>query len=341
MYLTKDQIKQPKGHLILPSPEVRQQHVFGGTKTIEDLIRAEGLTPTVVNPKGDWTQSATDWDFQRIGEYSDFFQDQETDECFVAAPLNAMQNFLNGTGSPIVNQSRRAAALQSGITRGLGGSLENAFKTFKAIGTFADTDCPSNGPGMTLDQYFQPLPQALFNLEDFLSKGNVPHFIPIPQYLLVDALKYGETIGVVCGRYQFNTSEQIIRASADDNHVITHLRAPSSDKNWFDVQDSENTGGPEKFAPEYNFDYIYLIIVEKKSPPMNNLYKKIGEPAIGLYVPDNGGILLFAVGNDINGKPVEGGSVFKAAGWQYSDAQHVTDWPYPIIGEFTSIPKTN
>lgn len=264
-YLKPNEIKQPKGHLILPTPETQQRHVFGGTETVEDLIRAEGLVPTIVNPTGDWTSFATDWDFQRIGELANVFADEETDECFVAAPLNAMQTFLNGIGEPLVNQSRRAAALQSGIQRGLGGSLENAFNTFKTIGTFADTDCPSNAPGMTLDQYFAALPANLAQLEDFLSKGYVPHFIPIPQSLMAEAFKYGTTIGVVCGMYQFNTLEEIIRANTNDNHVVAPLAAPTPTANWYPTQDSENTGGPEKFAPIYTFDYIYLVIVEKKT----------------------------------------------------------------------------
>lgn len=322
-FATQETLVQPKGSL-LPDEvgaEVGNVATFGKT-----LVQGGHWSPFLQPPE---QQRAIDGDTYGCTGFSDNNVDQMLHKCQYGTEIDISDRFV---------------VVGSGTTPGVGNSMVGPAQFKKNKGFVFESDCPFPST-MTISEFYLPPAQSLFDKAKENLTTYETDYIAFGiggQQSLLDALEKSPVKIAVQGSYVFDANGRLQNVSGQPyNHAVVifdYVADANGNVLEWHIDDSESRQYV-KFRGDYAFTSPLIKTLEKKT--MNNLFKKNGQPAIGLYIPDNGGIVLFADGVDVNGKVIAGGSVFKAAGWAYADAQHVDEWPFPIVGEFTEIPKVN
>lgn len=148
---------------------------------------------------------------------------------------------------------------------------------------------------------------------------------------LMEALLYSPVQASVDGNYLYNSDGTIGRLLAWSHEIV--IVGYMKNKYWL-VYDSEYNKGTLKFEWGYKFGYPMSHSLKKKNM---QVYRRIGQSAIGFVNEQKTGIRLWKDGFDDNGEVI-GGEVFKSLGFSYDIAVACEEWPLPIVGYITSTP---
>lgn len=144
---------QPPGHGLILEPLVAEDYVFGGQSQLKGKI---------VNPEGDWSDNLPPTEFQ-----APVF---ETNACTLFGTTNGIETLSLFTFDEEINLSDRFAATGAGVNPNVGGTPKNAAEFLRKNWSVLESDWPMEGV-MTVEEYYKPLPQHLFDRAKAL-KGN-------------------------------------------------------------------------------------------------------------------------------------------------------------------------
>lgn len=324
--LKPEEISQPRVKAVVEETNekdwVKDGPILGATFIAENLFPDKDLTPYITEMH----------DLQRNDWFDEYC-------CVIHGTINNVQLLANKKYGITLDLSKRSLALETGVVPGQGTSIRAASETLRTVGVALEKDYPTINPGMTQQEFFTPIKGVP---EYFLASGfeyahtNLPNnYLGATMESLIDSnLVHSGVIVAIEGRYTFDDQGRLQYSGGNYAHVVLVVK---SQPDCFLVLDSENPNGLMKVRRDYNFSSPKIAYLKKT---MKNLYRKVGQPAIGLYVPDNGGIFLYRDGKDSQGNTVAGGSIFKALQLTYSMAQQVSEWPYPVRGMFGIDPIT-
>lgn len=329
-FATAEDLRQPKGGLILEDPS-DTDYVLGSNdpRNLGQIIQDDG----------DWTPflPAVN-EIQRLNNPDPKTGETDTDWCTIFSDDEVDETIHKKKYGTEINISDKFVAVGSGTVRGQGNSMKAASEFKRTKGILFEDEKPFNRDG-TMDEAYSLNTQADNDLAatrlqtyDFGYLG----VNGVGQQSLIDAKKVSPLKVAVEGRYVMDGNGRMINTGTNYNHAViifNHVLDVNGNVVEWHVRCSE-TQQNLRFRGDYQFRSPYVKFFEKR--PM--LYKKKLQAAIGLYVPEAGGIILYKDGQANNGKPVTGGAYFKASGWTYSMATPCDEWPYPIVGYATVTP---
>lgn len=327
-WATPENIRQPKGGLIL-KPLADSDYVLGSNdpKNLGAIIQEDG----------DWTPFLPAInEIQRLNRPDPTTGELDTYWCTIFSDNEVDETIHKKKYKTEINLSDKFVAIGSGTSRGQGNSMSAASEFKRKNGVLYEDEKPFNRDG-TMDEAYSAntaddltLAKTRLDLYDFGYLG----VSGTGQAQLKAALKVSPVKIAVEGNYVFDGNGRLQNTGTGYNHAVILFNAVLDANGYvseYHVRCSE-TGQYLKFRGDYAFMSPYVKFFSKK--PL--LYKKKLQSAIGLYVPEAGGIILYTDGKANNGKVVTGGGLFKASGWTYSMALPCDEWPYPIVG-FNSI----
>lgn len=316
IFATPDTVQQPTGGLILIERE-EQDHVLGATGYT-------GYDFDILVTDAHWSPFAPVAELQTT-KYGDLFG------CVSFSKNNAKEFIHKKRYLEEINCSDVFLTVGSGTIRNQGNSKKAVAEWDRLNGFVLEAQYPLL-PDMNLDQVYQPIPKNLLidgikSLEIFESlykwlTDNKPSTI-------LTGMTFSPVQVDIEGRYVFNSKGYVMNTGVGYTHEV--LIFDFEPKECWYVFDSERL---QYLKFDWNYSFGSPMIHAWKKKVMKNLYRKLGQKAIGLYVPDVGGLYLYRDGIDNTGVTVAGGSVFKALGYTYDLAQKVDEWPYPVKGEF-------
>ena len=314
----------------------------------------------IINETGDWTPYLPNPEKQATRYFDPY-------SCVSESLTNAIETQLdfmmaqNATIKPILellgclddngkaNFSARFVAVGSGTIPGRGNSQYNVFEFVRKNGLVGEKFCPSN-ENMTEQEYFN-----IPNMAELKKQG-----LKLWEYLqfnyedineankdLKEATKKG-TIDVCVGGVYLGADEKGVLLYRNDgpvnyNHQVQYVNQEQnvSDFNLVVpvIHDIFDTYDPflKKFYEKYPFGFAKIIYLKLK--PMQELYKKNGEPAI--YALDKEKKILVPFLDGV----VSGGSFFKTiygvADYRQMPRKDVDELPYPVADYGLSTTKFN
>lgn len=317
-FATKQNLRQPNGALILVDDKL-EDYVLGG-------LNPKNLGVAISD--GHWAKYFEQMpiEIQRVADGDTFgcagFADNNIDEAL----------HIHQYGD--LDMSDIFTVVGSGTVRGQGNSMKAASEFKRKNGFLLESELPYNN-SMTLDQFFAKpsaekyaLAKTKLDTYEFgYLNGRGNNVSAILEDLKISPIKIA-----VEGNYAMDSNNRLINSTFLYTHAVVlfdFVIENGQVVEWW-IYDSEQSQFL-KMSPTYKF-VAPLIKTLKKS--MKNLYRQQGQAAIGLYIPDAGGIVLYRDGQVNGNLMVQGGSIFKAMGWTYDMAQIVDKWPYPILGTF-------
>ena len=307
IFSTEENLKQPKGALIVEKPQ-EQDHVLGAT----------GPEFEVLCEDGQWADFAPDPELQR-NRFGDTFM------CVSFSKNNIDEFILRKRYNEVFNFSDLFLGVGSGTVRGRGNSKRAVAEWKRLHGYVLEGDYPFTSE-TTMDEAYKPLTKALLAAGmkglDLMS-FNYKWLVDNSAQSIMGGLRFSP-VQVDVTNYKMKDGLVIWNPNSPDyNHEVA-IFGYIEGKEWW-VYDSEND---QFLRYAWNYPFGSPMIHSCKRNMNVQIYKKKGQAGLAVKAYGEPSLIVFS-GGSLTGE-AQFKSIYGIEDFKNLPIKEVDEWPFPI-----------